>query len=130
LRLRGVTLESALGEGLPQVRADAGELQQVLVNLLMNAADATDGRPARIVTLGSSTVDGRVLLWVRDTGAGIGSEDLQKIFQPFYTTKKGRDGTGLGLSVSLRIVKDLGGDIRVESRVGEGSTFTVSLPAA
>jgi two-component system NtrC family sensor kinase len=130
LRLRGIKVESALGEGLPPVRADAGELQQVLVNLLMNAADATDGRPTRIVTLGSSAAEGRVILWVRDSGGGIGAEEIEKIFQPFYTTKKGRDGTGLGLSVSLRIVKDLGGDIRVESRVGEGSTFTVSLPAA
>jgi histidine kinase len=67
---------------------------------------------------------------VRDTGIGIAPELLEKIFLPFYTTKKGREGTGLGLSVSQRIVKELRGEIRVESVVGQGSTFTVSLPAA
>jgi signal transduction histidine kinase len=129
LRMRGVTFRSQLPEGLPKVLAHAGDLQQVLVNLVMNAADATDGRESRIVTLGAAADQGRVLLSVRDTGVGVPPELREKIFQPFFTTKKGRDGTGLGLSVSQRIVKDLGGEILLESVVGEGATFTVVLPA-
>jgi signal transduction histidine kinase len=130
LRLRGVTLQTELPEGAPPLHAHAGELQQVLVNLLMNAADAMDGRPERVATLGIAVRDGRVIFSVRDTGSGIPPELLERIFQPFFTTKKGRDGTGLGLSVSQRLVRDMGGEIRVESTVGVGSTFTVSLPVA
>ncbi|MGB8930807.1 MAG: ATP-binding protein, partial [Anaeromyxobacteraceae bacterium] len=129
LRMRGVTVTSELAEGLPTVLAHAGELQQVLVNLLLNAADAMEGREQRLAAVTASAADGQVLLTVRDTGTGIPPELRERIFQPFFTTKKGRDGTGLGLSVSQRIVKDLGGEIRLESVVGEGSTFTVSLPA-
>jgi C4-dicarboxylate-specific signal transduction histidine kinase len=130
LRLRGVTVTSELAEGLPSVLAHAGELQQVLVNLLLNAADAMEGREQRRVTVRAASADGQVLLAVSDTGTGIPPELREKIFQPFFTTKKGRDGTGLGLSVSQRIVKDLGGEIRLESAVGEGATFTVVLPAS
>lgn len=129
LRLRGATVETELPEGLPRVLAHAGELQQVLVNLMMNGADAMDGRPVRLLTVGATRDGDRLRLWVRDTGIGIPAELREKIFQPFFTTKKGRDGTGLGLSVSQRIVKDLGGELRVASMVGEGSTFTVVLPA-
>jgi len=130
LMLRGVTVRSAVAEGLPRILVQPGELQQVLVNLLMNAADAMDGRQERVVTLGASAEPGHVLLWVRDTGPGVPPELREKIFQPFFTTKQGRDGTGLGLSVSQRIVTDLGGVLRLESAAGAGATFTVVLPAA
>jgi signal transduction histidine kinase len=129
LRLRGVTLQTEIAEGLPKLHTHAGELQQVLVNLLMNAADAMEGRAERVATLGIAASNGRVLMTVRDTGSGIPAELHEKIFLPFFTTKKGRDGTGLGLSVSQRLVRDMGGEIRVESTVNAGSTFTVSLPA-
>jgi signal transduction histidine kinase len=129
LKLRGVSLETQLAAGLPRILVHAGELQQVLVNLLMNGADAMDGRPKRVLTVGASSDGDRLLLWVHDTGTGIPLELREKIFLPFFTTKKGRDGTGLGLSVSQRIVKDLGGELRVVSEVGEGSTFSVILPA-
>jgi signal transduction histidine kinase len=129
LKLRGVDVEEAFAEGLPRILVHPGEIEQVLVNLLMNAADAMEGRAERVATLGASAEGGRVLLWVRDTGPGIPPELREKIFEPFYTTKKGRSGTGLGLSVSRRIVKDLGGELRLESAVGAGSTFTVALPA-
>lgn len=130
LKLRGVTLETELSDGLPPILAHPGELQQVLVNLLMNGADAMADRPTRVLTIGASGDAERLQLWVRDTGVGIPLELRERIFQPFFTTKKGRDGTGLGLSVSQRIVKDLGGELRVASTVGEGSTFTVVLPLA
>lgn len=129
LKLRGINVETVLSEGLPRILVHAGELQQVLVNLLLNGADALEGRPIRNLTLGASSEPGRVLLWVRDSGTGVPPELKEKIFQPFFTTKKGREGTGLGLSVSQRIVKDYGGELRLESTVGEGSTFTVALPA-
>lgn len=130
LKLRGVTLETSVAEGLPRILVQPGELQQVLVNLVMNGADAMEGRARRVLTLGASAGNGQVLLTVRDTGTGIPVELLERIFQPFFTTKKGKAGTGLGLSVSQRIVKDLGGELRVQSTVGEGTTFIIALPAA
>ncbi|HSM93495.1 MAG TPA: ATP-binding protein [Anaeromyxobacteraceae bacterium] len=129
LKMRGVTLETDLPAGLPAVLAHPGELQQVLVNLLLNAADAMDGRDTRIATVAASAANGRVLLSVRDTGAGVPEALRERIFQPFFTTKKGREGTGLGLSVSQRIVKDLGGELRLEDARGGGSIFTIVLPA-
>jgi signal transduction histidine kinase len=129
LKLRGVTVQTQVDEALPRIMVHAGEIHQVLVNLMMNGADAMNGSPQRVLTVGATSEPGQVLLWVRDTGTGIPAELREKIFVPFFTTKKGREGTGLGLSVSQRIVKDLGGEIRVASAVGEGSTFTVVLPA-
>jgi signal transduction histidine kinase len=128
LKLRGVTVQTQVDEALPKIMVHAGEIHQVLVNLMMNGADAMDGSPQRVLTVGATSEPGQVLLWVRDTGSGIPPELREKIFVPFFTTKKGREGTGLGLSVSQRIVKDLGGEIRVASALGEGSTFTVVLP--
>jgi signal transduction histidine kinase len=130
LKLRGVTLETEVEAGLPTILVHPGELQQVLVNLIMNGADAMEGRATRLLTLGASAANGQVMLTVRDTGTGIALENLERIFQPFFTTKKGKAGTGLGLSVSQRIVKDLGGELRVQSTLGEGSTFIVALPVA
>ena len=108
------------------VRADPGQLRQVLWNLLGNAADATPdgGRvEVRIAPQG-----GRGVLEVADTGSGIADEDLQRIFDPFFTTKE--RGTGLGLAIVHRIVEAHGGTLSVRSEVGRGSTFRVELPLA
>jgi PAS domain S-box-containing protein len=123
-------------DGLPEVRGDRARLGQVLLNLLLNAADAIeDGAPERneIAVLGELRDDHgarRVVLRVRDTGSGIPPEHLGRLFEPFFTTKPEGQGTGLGLSMCQRIVQGLGGTISVDSTVGVGSEFAVSLDPA
>jgi PAS domain S-box-containing protein len=118
--------------GLPPVIAGEHEIGQVLVNLLVNAAQAIpEGEPARHEVRVSARAEGpRVVLEVRDTGAGIAPEHLPRIFDPFFTTRDVGRGSGLGLSVCHGVVTALGGEIAVESVVGRGSAFRVSLPAA
>jgi two-component system, NtrC family, sensor kinase len=123
---RGIALEVQAGEALPQVVADPEALTQVLVNLLANALDASEAGSA--VTLRAEAEAGELRLSVTDHGAGIAPEDLDRIFQPFYTTKPPGQGTGLGLSVAHGIVEQLGGRITVHSRPGQGSRFEVRLP--
>jgi signal transduction histidine kinase len=130
VRDEGVELGVALAEGLPRVRGDAGQLAHVLVNLLSNSRTACRGRPAPRVDVSPRAPAGVVRLAVRDNGRGIDSEVRPRIFEPFFTTKQVWSNVGLGLSVSWRIVAAHGGRIEVESRPGEGSTFTVVLPAA
>jgi signal transduction histidine kinase len=109
------------------VQGDAQRLRQVLVNLVGNAADAS--KPGAHVTLRASAADnGNVAIEIEDHGRGIGADDLPRIFEPFFTTRP--DGTGLGLAICHKVVRAHGGDIRVRSILGEGSTFTVVLPAA
>ncbi len=112
------------------VRTDPGKLRQVLMNLMANAVKFTDSGEVRVRLRRSG---GGVVIRVEDTGAGIAQENLDRIFEPFWQVdgaSRGADGgTGLGLSVVRRLVELLGGEIAVESRVGEGSTFTVTLPA-
>jgi len=115
------------GPALPEMRLDVARMQQVLVNLMVNALDAMpDG--GRLWVRKGIDGDGKVV-WVEvsDTGTGIRPEDLPHLFEPFFTTKEGK-GTGLGLSISWGIVGDHGGHIDVASRPGEGTTFRVVLP--
>jgi two-component system NtrC family sensor kinase len=128
MKLSGVTVEANLREDLPQVPCDGSQIQQVALNLLLNAAEATQARGERRVEVATSATDGMVLLTVSDNGEGIPKENLAKIFDPFFTTKPEGKGVGLGLAVSYGIVEAHGGDIEVRSKVGEGTTFTVSLP--
>jgi signal transduction histidine kinase len=113
------------------VEANAARLGQVFLNLLVNAAQAIPGGHAERneIRLSARAEGGKVIATVADTGAGIAPEHLARIFEPFFTTKPRGVGTGLGLSICHEIVTSLGGEIRVESRVGAGSTFTVVLPA-
>jgi two-component system NtrC family sensor kinase len=112
---------------LPKVEGDVNQLQQVLLNLSLNACGAMlDGGD---LTIRTSADDGRVLIEVTDTGCGIAPEDLDQIFEPFFSTKPAGQGTGLGLSVSYGIVRRHGGTIQVESEPGKGSKFTIILPA-
>ena len=109
------------------VHGDPQRLRQVLVNLVGNAADAS--KPGAHVILRASAADnGNVAIEVEDHGRGIDTADLLRIFEPFFTTRP--DGTGLGLAICHKVVRAHGGDIHVRSTVGEGSTFTVMLPAA
>lgn len=112
---------------IPLVHANQGEINQVLLNLLVNGGHAvgTNGT----VSLKTEFVDGMVVISVQDDGSGIEQANLDKIFDPFFTTKEVGVGTGLGLSISYGIIKDHGGTISVESEIGQGSTFTIRLPA-
>jgi signal transduction histidine kinase/CheY-like chemotaxis protein len=119
-------------EPIPLVDANTGRLGQVFLNLLLNAAQAIPpGHPEQhTVTVRTRlTAQGRVAVEVEDTGCGIPTENLPRIFEPFFSTK-GKEGTGLGLSVCHGIIESLGGDISVESTVGKGTLLRVQLPAA
>jgi signal transduction histidine kinase len=123
-----VTLEKDLAKDLPVVKADSNQLIQVLMNIFINAQQAMDGEPGNISIRSSSPNAGVVEVRITDTGPGMPEEVRTKIFEPFFTTKEAGKGTGLGLAVTYGIVKDHGGNIRVESREGEGSTFIITLP--
>jgi signal transduction histidine kinase len=113
------------------VWGNEGQLTQVFLNLLINAAQALEESPAsrnRVAVRAASTGDA-VVVEIVDNGAGIPREHLTRIFDPFFTTKPVGVGTGLGLSISYGIVKALGGDIAVDSTVGEGTSIRVRLPA-
>lgn len=132
LESRRISCSLAADSGLPPVLGDAQQLEQVFLNILMNALEAMpDGGELRIgVGLGESQDRPCAEVRIRDTGIGIPPEQLQRIFDPFFTTKEVGKGTGLGLSVSYGIVKAHGGLIDVESEAGRGSTFRVALPVA
>ena len=123
-----ISVEKRFDDNLPMISFDKSQMQQVFMNIILNAAESMDGDgKIRIdVTL---SVDGKqVLLSFTDTGHGIPKQNLEKLFEPFFTTKKPGEGTGLGLSISYGIVRKHGGTIEVSSEVGKGTTFTVSLP--
>jgi two-component system NtrC family sensor kinase len=128
LKLSNVEAETNLDADLPAVQCDAGQIQQVILNLLLNAAQATYSKAERRVAVTTETSDGEVRLIVSDNGEGIPPENMAKIFDPFFTTKSEGKGVGLGLAVSYGIVQAHGGDIEVKSKVGEGTAFVVSLP--
>ncbi len=126
---RGVHLEFAPDPELPPMLASQDHLQSVWLNLLLNAIDSLDKSPGEI-KITTRRVGGEVHISVTDNGKGIPPDRLPRIFEPFYTTKAAGRGTGLGLSVSHRIIKQHGGRIGVESQVGVGSVFTVMLPTS
>ncbi|NUN96157.1 MAG: HDOD domain-containing protein [Candidatus Omnitrophica bacterium] len=121
--------EVDIPEDLPTLRVDAKQVEQVLVNLVVNAIQAMGGEGK--VTLRAARIDtsGMIGIQVEDTGPGIPSADLQKIFDPFFTTKREGEGTGLGLAVSQRIIETHGGNIRVSSHLGKGTAFFIQLPS-
>ncbi len=123
-----VTATLDLDERLPRIKGNPGKLQQVFLNLLLNARDAMESGGG--LALKTSAHDGHVLVTVRDSGSGIARENLEKIFDPFFTTKGAKKGTGLGLSVSYGIVREHGGNIEVQSEIGAGTRFELSFPEA
>jgi two-component system NtrC family sensor kinase len=131
--IKGVNLTLEPGDGLPMVTLDRNQMQSVLLNIIINALDATDpGGSINITTnIGISTSkpgQKGIEILCTDTGCGIPPENLNRLFDPFFTTKDVGHGTGLGLSVSYGIVERHGGTIWVQSKVGKGSTFKVWLP--
>jgi histidine kinase len=138
LMVRGIEVEWEIEENLPPIIADAGRLEQVFINLLINARDAIEEKweskstrkGDKKITLKSRAERNRVIVEVQDTGGGIPGSIIDRVFEPFFTTKNVGKGTGLGLSISYRIVNDLGGKIAVISPEGEGARFIVTFPAA
>ncbi|MDJ0720605.1 MAG: ATP-binding protein [Desulfobacterales bacterium] len=126
-RYNNVEFESRLDEDLPAIQVSQTELQQVLFNLINNAIDAMDKRGGVIHVASWSNGD-QVLFHVKDNGPGIPEANLHRIFEPFFTTKPVGKGTGLGLSICYGIIKKMGGEIKVESRVGEGTVFEINIP--
>ena len=116
---------------VPFVWASEGKLSQVFLNLLINASHAMDERDidSRCITVRTWTENGNVFTAVEDLGAGIPPENMARIFEPFFSTKRSGAGSGLGLSICRNIVSEFGGDIQVESKVGQGTRFVVRLPA-
>ena len=135
LLTKKIVYELSLADKLPRVRGDAGQLQQVFMNLVTNAVKAMPQGGKLSITSRLNQAGDKVEVLITDTGEGIKREHLSKIFDPFFTTRKVGEGTGLGLSVSYAIVAKFGGNIYCTSKSKEeygeaesGSTFTVSLP--
>ena len=121
---KGVRLVDRLDPNLPPIEADPNQIKQVLLNLVKNALEATEGKGE--ISLSSGFKNAQVWFAVQDMGKGMPDDVLEKIFHPFYTTKD--KGTGLGLAVINKIVTDHHGTVTVDSVAGSGSTFTVKLP--
>ena len=128
LAMHRVTLKKNLASEIPSMSGNANQIQQVLINLMINAQQAMEGRAGEVTVTTSNHNSGHVQVQVRDTGPGIPEELQAKIFEPFFTTKEVGKGTGLGLSVSYGIIKEHGGDIQVKSALGQGTAFNISLP--
>jgi two-component system NtrC family sensor kinase len=131
--VKGVTVRFQPGDQLPDVTLDRSQIQSVLINMVINALDATEpGGSIRVFTASGLSGNGAgqpgVEITVADTGCGIPRENLDRLFDPFFTTKAVGQGTGLGLAVSLGIVQRHGGHIRVQSEMGKGSRFFIWLP--
>ena len=136
LEVHGIEVDLALDEALPPIRGDRNRLEQVFLNLIMNARDAMDEKEEmagqdveKSLRISSRTEDDEVVVEISDTGLGMSDVVKEKIFEPFFTTKPVGKGTGLGLSISFGIVRDYDGVIEVRSEEGRGTKFTIRFPA-
>lgn len=127
---RTVAVEQTLDASIPSIQADAQQIEQVLVNLFVNAADAMDAHGGGTLHVSTAAEDGALAVRVTDTGPGIPADKLADIWAPFYTTKELGRGTGLGLSISKEIIEGHGGTITAENRPEGGALFCIRLPAA
>ena len=130
-RTSGIKFFTDMAENLPELQSDPSQLQQVFLNLITNAMDAHDGKSYGTIriTTGPDASGSGVQVKFTDTGSGIPKNIQEKIFDPFFTTKPVGKGTGLGLSICYSIIRRLGGDISVQSEPGNGTEFTLFLPA-
>ncbi len=126
-KVKNISFELLFADEPLEITAVPDQIVQVFINILMNAVDSLEGRTGEIV-VSSRRNEQTIEVMIRDTGKGMESSELEKIFEPFYTTKEVGQGTGLGLWVSYGIVKSFRGDIFVESISDRGSTFTISFP--
>jgi len=127
-RSSGIEVHMQLDKSDPKVRGDEQKLQQVVLNLLVNAESALRDAKVRHLSVTTRRKDGVVVIVVSDTGHGMTASVSQRVFEPFFTTKPPGEGTGLGLSVSYGIIQAHGGTISVDSTPDVGTTFTISLP--
>jgi signal transduction histidine kinase len=134
---KGISITNDLAQDLPRMLLDRQQIRQVLMNLLLNAMDAITNAEGRIAVkthrLTKPTGDVWVQIEIADTGCGISVDNLEHIFDPFYTTKHesaDREGTGLGLVIVHQIIQEHGGHVEVESQVNRGTTFFINLPAS
>jgi len=129
MRTSNIQVSTQLDRSLPAVWVDAHQIQQVFLNIVNNARQAMEGCQSKgLLSVKSESRPGRVRVTFQDNGPGMPEENLSKIFDPFFTTKEAGKGTGLGMSLSYGIVRDHGGSISVQSKLGEGARFDIELP--
>jgi len=121
---KGISLKTELGKNLPRIKADPSQLKQAFINLILNSLESMDDKGE--ITISAHQDKNRLKIVFQDNGKGMSGETKNKIFTPFFSTKEG--GTGLGLGIVERIVQNHKGEIRVESKLGKGATFTLSFP--
>jgi len=127
-RNNDIDVECRLEENLPRIIGDFSQLRQVVVNLMVNSAQAISDKGGKIIVGTSSQINDPVVVSIKDTGTGMSAETLEQCFMPFFTTKDVDQGTGLGLAVVHGIIKSHNGTITAESIIGEGSCFRISFP--
>jgi len=126
-----VLINKEFNDSLPPVFVDADHISQALINIMVNAIESMPNRGKLTIKTGACKKHGEcVTVCIVDTGCGIRAENIDKIFEPFFTTKskEGEKGLGMGLAISKRIIEDHHGEISVESKAGQGTTFSVCLP--
>jgi signal transduction histidine kinase len=121
-----ISIRTELASGLPQIKADRVQLQQVLMNLILNSIEAMKDTKGELSVTSKGTDDGQLLISVSDSGVGLPSEKVDRIFEAFFTTKA--QGTGMGLSISRRIIESHGGSLWASANSGCGATFQFTLP--
>jgi signal transduction histidine kinase len=125
---KDIMVQSELAPNIPDLMFDKGQIEQALINLILNAVEATDEGGTITVVTAHDTARQAALITISDTGHGIDKEKIDTIFEPFFTTKE--SGTGLGLSITHGIIEQHGGTISVESKMGRGTSFTIQLPVS
>ncbi len=123
-----IQVEKNFDENIPNVLADPQQIEQVFVNLIVNSADAVEQKGNGYIQISTSHIDNWVSIKVKDNGVGIAPEQMQRIWDPFHTTKSRDKGTGLGLSISKGIIEDHGGNITIQSQLDDGCQFAINLP--
>ena len=121
-------VELQLAEGLPTFTGNSQKIEQVLINLIVNASQAMPDDRKGLITVRTFTQDKQIVAEIKDNGQGMSEKVMKQIFDPFFTTKRAKGGTGLGLAISYKIIEEHGGRISVTSKQGEGSTFTIRIP--
>lgn len=141
LKAHQIELNLQLDEQLPKIKANPYQVEQILINLINNARDALDEKGQMLsesaaasfqkrIDIRTFSAEGKVHLWIRDNGKGMSDEVRQQLFEPFFSTKTEKKGTGLGMSITYNLIKSMNGDILVRSEKGKGTEFTVSIPVA